>query len=660
MGHRNQADSSRDGTGFRTTLPPAADGEYGDARGTARHVEPGTTMSRNRGGRGCRTYCSCTDAPASLCGAYNKCQPDTTRKDFEQQGQQQQSVRGGQRGVRDGASSSQNYHSSHRGGVGAAAAGGTGASREDCGGAWGSSKRRQSPCLKTSGLNVGQGSAGLADLQETPGLKDRQKENQSNQFGFGVARGRSRPGRGGMAMPFTDTAEESLKRDPRDAREQTAIPPAPLTKTHPALTGQAICPTPYVLGSVCARGEREYPHWRAANNSHDLLGNHAQMMADTVKYVFDIVVGQQGNSKLLRVLSAADGCADDMLPDIQAKYVPTSVMLAHTFMASQGLWQEGRARVQLYGGDLRNAIWPWWQKQSLPWHLPSWLGHRFVGLDNCKDFSQQLYANGQCTDDMRFDAVLVRQGLCFCDDPSKVSSTWPIEVAVTQAQEGPACGIYTLEPFTQEGRPAYRKGNCVLQWCPQRGEWAILDEAGGAWAYARADVGHPVLARGPWNIWNGTAHVSDATFACNLAQYGTPPWQRPVSQRICCCGVTGDMESVAMLLLRISAVLDPYNLHSFSLVHGAWTNGTRTEVDELHRQIEDATRLYNSRRRGPHVAAVLRRTAASYNHYWLQCDGIILFQPGSRADPYAAYGPGAVFDNTLSFYNPNPLPGSAP
>jgi len=647
MGHRNQADSNRDG--IRTTLPPAADGEFD--RGTMQ----GNTMSK-RGGRGCRTYCSCSDTPSTLCGAYSK--PEAgSRKESEHQ--QQQPVR---RGMRDG--SSQNYHTPHRGGAGASQGSGTGASREDGGSTWGSSKRRQSPCLKTSGLNMGQGT-GLVEGHLETGLKERQKENQSSssQFGYGVARGRSRPGRGGMAMPFADASEESLKIDARDAREQTASCPAPLGKAHPALAGQAICPTPYILGSVCARGEREYPHWRAANNSHDLLGNHAQMMADTAKYVYDIVVGQlgqPGSNKLLRVLSAADGCADDMLPDIQAKYVPTSVMLAHTFMASQGLWQEGRARVQLYGGDLRNAIWPWWQKQSLPWHLPGWLGHRFVGLDNCKDFSQQLYASGQCTEDMRFDAVLVRQGLCFCDDPSKISTTWPIEVAVTQSQEGPACGVYTLEPFTQEGRPAYRKGNCVLQWCPQRGEWAILDEAGGAWAYARADVGHPVLARGPWNIWNGTAHVSDATFACNLAQYGTPPWQRPVSQRICCCGVTGDMESVAMLLLRIAAVLDPYNLHSFSLVHGAWTNGTRTEVDELHRHIEDATRLYNSRRRGPHVAAVLRRTAASYNHYWLQCDGIILFQPGSRADPYAAYGPGAVFDNTLSFYNPNPLPGSAP
>eukprot|EP00971_Amphidinium_carterae_P010533 208119-Amphidinium_carterae.4 len=58
MGHRNQADSNRDG--IRTTLPPAADGEFD--RGTMQ----GNTMSK-RGGRGCRTYCSCSDTPSTLC-----------------------------------------------------------------------------------------------------------------------------------------------------------------------------------------------------------------------------------------------------------------------------------------------------------------------------------------------------------------------------------------------------------------------------------------------------------------------------------------------------------------------------------------------------------------------------------------------------------------
>jgi len=609
------------------------------------------------------------------------------------------SVHGMRASVRDnGADSSQNHRTPQRGGGsgGGGAVTGLGATREDSGGPWTDSivnssnsnsafsnaKRRQAPSVQSPSTGLGHGTdrfteAGLQDgncgRSTTSGGGSGTGGSQKDRSGKaaqGGVRGRSRPGRGGGGgTSFHDGFEDySTKREAKEAAGHNShggVAPSPANRSHPALTGQTICPTPYVLGSVCSRGEREYPHWRGAMNSTELLGNHAQMMVDTAKYVFDIVVGPSGSggggssSKTLRLLSAADGCADDMLPDIQAKYVPTSVMLAHTFLTGQGAWQEGRAKVQLYGGDLRNAIWPWWQQQNLPWRLPGWLGHRFVGLDNCRDFSQQLYSSGQCQEDMRFDAVLVRQGLCFCDDPSKLSSTWPIEVAVTQAQEGPVCGIYQLEPFTHEGRPAYRKGNCVLQWCPARGEWAILDESGGAWAYARADVGHPVLARGPWNVWNGNAHVSDATFACNLAQYGTPPWQRPVSQRICCAGITGDMESVATLLLRISAVLDPYNFHSFALVHGAWTNGTRTEVDELHRHIEDASRLYNSQRRGPHVAAVLRRTAASHNHYWLQCDGIILFQPGSRGDPYAAYGPGAVFDNTLSFYNPNPLPGSA-
>ncbi|CAE8741685.1 unnamed protein product, partial [Polarella glacialis] len=179
--------------------------------------------------------------------------------------------------------------------------------------------------------------------------------------------------------------------------------------------------------------------------------------------------------------------------------------------------------------------------------------------------------------------------------------------------------------------------------CNDRLEWAVLDDAdGGAWAYARGDLGHPVLSRGPWTIWDGQSHVSDANFACNLTQLAaSPPWQRVPTQRICCCGISGDMESVYRLLLRIAAVLDTSKLDSFGLLHGAWTNGTQVEVEQLHTQLTQAAQVYNDQRRlnggyPVHAACVLWRTAAT--QYWLQCDGIVLFQPGSFADPFRAYG----------------------
>ncbi|CAE7704659.1 unnamed protein product, partial [Symbiodinium pilosum] len=117
-------------------------------------------------------------------------------------------------------------------------------------------------------------------------------------------------------------------------------------------------------------------------------------------------------------------------------------------------------------------------------------------------------------------------------------------------------------------------------------------------------------------------------------------WPR-LPRRMVCAGVTGDVESIIRFLHRIAAVLDTSKPDSFGLLHGAWTNGTQVEVEQLHRQLTEAAQVYNDRRRAAgglplHAACVLWRTAAT--QYWLQCDGIVLFQPGSAADPYRAYG----------------------
>lgn len=396
-----------------------------------------------------------------------------------------------------------------------------------------------------------------------------------------------------------------------------------------------MCPTPYTLELVCGRGERELPCWRRARDSAELLGPYATLMTNTAQYIFDVIVGG-GACGSVRLLSAADGVADDTQTDVQARYVPTSVMLAHAFATGAGAWQDQRTVVRLFGGDVRNATLPWWHPQYLPWRWPAWLQHRFVSLDNTRDLGPQLLANAQCEEKPLFDVVLVRQGLCFCDDPSKTSAVWPREVRVSRGQESAVCGVYYLEPLLREGRPAYRRGACLLQWCAARWEWAVLDVAGGVWAYVRGDVGHPALARGPWAVWDGAAHVPDASFGCALLEPAAPPpWQRPPLQRTCCCGVPGDALSILGLLQRVVALLDVRQPHSFGLLHGAWTNGTQTEVEQLHQQTEDAVRLFNEQRRGAHVAAVLRRVTAK--EYWLQCDGVLLFQPASRADPFRSY-----------------------
>ncbi|CAJ1406760.1 unnamed protein product [Effrenium voratum] len=430
---------------------------------------------------------------------------------------------------------------------------------------------------------------------------------------------------------------------------------------------RAVCPTPYALGSVCGRGERELPGWRSCQDSNEILGTCAEIINSTARYIYDVLKSRDVNQRgPLKILSAADGCADDTLQEAQARYVPTSVMLAHAFAACTGGWSDWGTKIRVYGGDVRNPIMPFWQPQALPWQLPMFLEHRFLSLDNTKDFAPQLY-NGQCEAGQLFDAVLLRQGLCFCDDPSKISGSWPLEVSLSckscincrtslhldgQQEQTPVrmtaiCGVYRLEPFLCENRAAYRLGRCVLRWCPDRLEWAILDDAdGGAWAYARGDLGHPTLSRGPWTVWDGHNHVSDASFACNLVQpTASPPWHLMPQQRMVCAGVTGDAESVIRLLCRVAAILDTTKPDSFGLLHGAWTNGTQVEVEQLHRQLTDAVQIYNDRRAASggfplHAACLLWRTAAT--QYWLQCasssDGIMLFQPGSYADPYRTYG----------------------
>eukprot|EP01062_Namystynia_karyoxenos_P002798 TRINITY_DN10993_c0_g1_i1.p1 TRINITY_DN10993_c0_g1~~TRINITY_DN10993_c0_g1_i1.p1 ORF type:complete len:599 (+),score=165.92 TRINITY_DN10993_c0_g1_i1:134-1930(+) len=439
-----------------------------------------------------------------------------------------------------------------------------------------------------------------------------------------------RAGSVALAHSQQAAAGEQQRSRPRDSSSGAV---APHTRKHSTPAGpqpRPVVATPFNLCAVCNRGERELQGWRGERDSGQILGTYAELMAATAQRLFAAGGRRRGD---LRVLSMSDGVSDDTQLDTQAKYVPTSVMLCHSFTREPGRWHEGRRRVRIFGGDMRNGVSRWWQQQQQPWVFPQWLEHRFVALDNGKDLRQQLHGEGQVEEGMAFDVVLMRHGLCFCDDPSKTSQTWPAEVRMECSWASAVCGVYSLEPQYWEGRPAYRMSDLLLQWSPTHGEWAILDSNGGAWAYARSDVGHPALARGPWMLWNGQSHLTDNSLACNLV-HSPPPWMRQPSQRVCCSGMRGEASALCALFERAAVLLDPDQSGSFALLHGAWTNGTLDEVIVIHQEIEEAARRFNASPQRPSdglCAAVLWRTAAK--EYWLQCDGVIIYRPGSAADP---------------------------
>lgn len=157
------------------------------------------------------------------------------------------------------------------------------------------------------------------------------------------------------------------------------------------------------------RGERRLRHWRLAKDSQELLGDFSNFAEQAVSFIMS-ALGSHADD--IRVLSLADGCGSEAHA---TNYVPTSLQLLHEF-ARQA---PAEMFVSVLGGDIWNSQARRLQRQQLPWLLPGSVDHRFVNLDNLSDFAPQI--KNQWFDDPLFDAVVMRQGLCFCDEEDELN-----------------------------------------------------------------------------------------------------------------------------------------------------------------------------------------------------------------------------------------------
>lgn len=204
----------------------------------------------------------------------------------------------------------------------------------------------------------------------------------------------------------------------------------------------------------------------------------------------------------------------------------------------------GLQHVKIFGADVANSLGPALQYTDpetgsrRPSWMPPWLELKHVCLDNSKSFKHQLTKCGLCTHSAKFDVVLMRQGLCYCEDPSyEVCPPEELIVAGITGEDlsdGPS-GDYVLEPFMRNGRPSYRNGKYLLHWRSESSDWAIVEdnETGYVWANNHKESGSPALAQAPWFVWNGEDFVIDQDVSCIIA--GACPWKRPptCSQVLC-------------------------------------------------------------------------------------------------------------------------------
>jgi len=365
--------------------------------------------------------------------------------------------------------------------------------------------------------------------------------------------------------------------------------------------------------------------WWRKTSSTKVLGHLKECMQSLAKHCLMSV--QAPCSSTLQVLSLSDGSMN------HCECVPTSVMLAHAF-ASLGIdtFPAGLERIRIFGADFENP-----QEvqclQAQSW-MPPWLELQHVCFDNEKDFKPQLYKCGLRPHSVKFDIVLMRQGLCYCQDWS--FECWPPEKLNLAGIEGKAgtygpSGTYILESNFRNGRPSYRNGRFLLHWRPRDdgwNDWVVVEgnEEGKVWANICKDAGSPALALGSWYVWDGYDYMLDKGVSCDVV--GSRPWWHPPRACKCCAGISLDAASLQSFIGRVAAVLDEYNPGAFALLHGGYYKGVPVEVEEFHWELEKAAQLFNSRK--PHLcASVLRRqesqdTQDDPTRYWNQIEGLLL------------------------------------
>jgi len=237
-----------------------------------------------------------------------------------------------------------------------------------------------------------------------------------------------------------------------------------------------------------------------------------------------------------------------------------------------------------------------------------------------------------------FDIVLMRQGLCYCQDnsfdcpPAKKLIFSGINVERGDISDGPS-GIYSLEPNIRNGRPFYRKSGFVLHWrprsdCASSGDWAVVEdnETSYVWANVCKNSGSPALAQEPWHVWNGKDFVIDKGISCDVV--GSCPWRRPPSACRCCAGIPLDSLAIQSFIGRVARVLDAQNPKAFAFLQSGFYKGIPDEVEDFYFEVEMAAERFDSSQ--SHMcASVLRRqesrdTEEDPTRYWNHIDGLML------------------------------------
>lgn len=390
---------------------------------------------------------------------------------------------------------------------------------------------------------------------------------------------------------------------------------------------------PESMKRICVRAQRNFQGWWRKCNSDQILGQLAEPMQALAKQMMQTI--DPGQRSSLRVLSLADG---SMWSDCT---VPTSVLLAHSF-ATLGIHELpfGVKRVVIFGADSGNTRSK--PQGKLP-SLPKWIELNSLELNNQEDITSQLAA--QFETPPKFDAVVMRQGLCFCEDLSWESL--PPEtlefIGLPSAIAGcNCCGGFVLQPSLFNGRPFYRRGEFLLFWRPNEnyccsccpaGDWVVVGDhgSGDVYAYVRNDVGNPSVAREPWYVWDQKTCEYKVHYAVSCKLTAKPPWSRPANLRQCCAGIPLNAGKLLAFMQNVAMVLDETAPRAFALLHGGMYAGTRPEVKELHAELEEAVDSFNSGRwnvteftKNNIVATTLKKEKGEKVHYWEVFDGLLL------------------------------------
>lgn len=361
----------------------------------------------------------------------------------------------------------------------------------------------------------------------------------------------------------------------------------------PCAVCSPIPPTLDVPPLACmTRGQQDLHGWWRKSSSKKVLGDMKECMQSLAQQC--LLAVQAPQTTTLRVLSLSDGSAND------CTMVPTSVLLSHAFASlGRNALPHDLQQVKIVGGDVWNSSFQCQCDESQtrsPW-LPPWLKLQHVHLDNKKNFKSQVYKFGQGQHTAKFDVILMRQGLCYCNDHSfECLPPEKLELSGIQGDgscDGPS-GTYALEPVFRNRRPSYRKGKFVLHWRPACKDWVIEEDSPPhfVWANVVKDFGSPALAQTPWYGWDGKDYVIDENISCEVI--GPSPWKRPPHACTCCGGISLDATAMQSFMGRIAAVLDDHNPKSFALLQGGCYIGTRDDVEKFELELEKAAERFNS------------------------------------------------------------------